>query len=651
MQFSDVLLRLIPFTASKDGETVFFSNMQGGDWIITVFILMLWCIFCYLLLNRKFKKDNKILTQLTSDLKSIDQNSNHSELIELISDKTRDTDAWYAWNDFKKNLIQSNDQGQISYYRIYDSKAFFNQQSLLGYIGKSLFNSGSSFLLSIGLLGTFFGLFYGLIQLNLDNADTLQDSMRILINASGAKFSSSIWGLGLATLYSFLEKGILNRTSKAIADIQFILNDRFPLLIAEQLHQSSLDVQNISKETQHSILDVNKRILQIQEDSFGILNTLSYDIGMAVGNRVSSTIIEGMKGAMQELVDNVGGSKENTLHHALTELKSGVGGDFSQKLEKVLSDFMDEIKKSTGSDVENLQTQIESISGLVSTLTTQISTQTTKLDNFIKLLDGKIQTITDNTQASKDAISEAAVNAGQTVANAAEPIVNIVGDFKEFADKLSNIKEQIESFERSTLSLKTASENTVESTNKFDTSIGTLNSASSTMLSAAESFGTNLDKLQELPTKLNEITIKAGEISNESEKTYKDLATAFGDLTEVNQQSVNSLKKDLAAYQQTTESFIKQILDEAKAETTGVLSAMSTGVTAYKGSSDAHIASNLETQRKEMEKYIEKANELLKTTISNYDKQLEVFVNGLSSAIAELSESMEMLSSKLNRGK
>lgn len=651
MQFSDVLLRLIPFTASKDGETVFFSNMQGGDWIITVFILILWCIFGYLLLNRKFKKDKKILTQLASDLKSIDQNSNHSELIELISDKTRDTDAWYAWNDFKKNLIQSNDQERISYYRIYDSKAFFNQQSLLGYIGKSLFNSGSSFLLSIGLLGTFFGLFYGLIQLNLDNADTLQDSMRILINASGAKFSSSIWGLGLATLYSFLEKGILNRTSKAIADIQFILNDRFPLLIAEQLHQSSLDVQNISKETQHSILDVNKRILQIQQDSYGILNTLSYDIGMAVGNQISSTIIEGMKGAMQELVDNVGGSKEDTLHHALTELKSGVGGDFSQKLEKVLSNFMDEIKKSTGSDVENLQTQIESISGLVSTLTTQISTQTTKLDNFIKLLDGKIQTITDNTQASKDAISEAAVNAGQTVANAAEPIVHIVGDFKEFADKLSSIKEQIESFERSTLSLKTASANTVESTNKFDTSIGTLNSASSTMLSAVESFGTNLDKLQELPTKLNEITIKAGEISNESEKTYKDLVTAFGDLTEVNQQSVNSLKKDLAAYQQTTEGFIKQILDEAKAETTGVLDAMSEGVKAYKGSSDAHIASNLEAQRKEMEEYIKKANELLKTTISNYDKQLEVFVNGLSSATAELSESIEMLSSKLNRGK
>ena len=651
MQFSDVLLRLIPFTASKDGETVFFSNMQGGDWIITVFILVLWCIFGYLLLNRKLKKDKKLLTQLISDLKLIDQNSNHSELIEQISDKTRDTDAWYAWNDFKKNLIQSNDQERISYYRIYDSKAFFNQQSLLSYIGKPLFNSGSSFLLSIGLLGTFFGLFYGLIQLNLDNADTLQDSMRILINASGAKFSSSIWGLGLATLYSFLEKGTLNRTSKAIADIQFILNDRFPLLIAEQLHQSSLDAQNISKETQQSILDVNKRILQIQEDSYGELRTLADDIGDAVGNRVSSTIIEGMKGAMQELVDNVGGSKDDTLHHALTELKSGVGGDFSQKLKDVLDKFMEEMKSSTGSDAQNLKTQIESISGLVTALTTQMSAQTDKLDEFIKSLEGKINAITDKAEASQGAITKAATDAGQKVAAAAEPIVNIVGSFNEFADKLSSIKEQIESFERSTQSLQTASKDTLQSTNAFNTSISTLNGASNTMQSAATSFGENFGKLQELPTKLEAIADKAEKVSRESEKTNTQLATTFGNLIETNKQSVKSLEESLQAYQNTTRGSIEQVLNATKVETASVLSGMSAGVTTYQESSDKHIASNLKNQREEMEGYINKANDLLKTTISNYDGQLAKFAAELSSAIGELNDALDMLSTKLNKGK
>lgn len=651
MQFSDVLLRLIPFTASKDGETIFFSNMQGGDWIITVFILVLWCIFGYLLLNRKFKQDKLLLTQLISDLKSIDKNSSQSELVGLISDKTRDTGAWYVWNDFVKSLIKSNNQEQVSYYRIYDSKVFFSQQSLLGYIGKPLFNSGSSFLLSIGLLGTFFGLFYGLIQLNLDDADTLQDSMRILINASGAKFSSSIWGLGLATLYSFLEKGILNRTSKTIAEIQFILNDSFPLLIAEQLNQSLLDVQKESEETQLSILDVNKKILTVQQDSYNVLNTLADDIGNAVGNRVSNTIIEGMKGAMQELVDNVGGSKDDTLHHALTELKSGVGGDFSAKLEIVLQSFMTEIKKSTVGDAQNLKKQIESISELVTGLTTQIGTQTGKLDDFIKLLDGKIDTIAGAAEASQGAITKAAEDAGLKVADAAKPIVDIVGDFTVFADKLSNIKEQIDSFERSTKSLQVASTDTLQSTNVLTTSADALKGASSTIGDAVESLGINLGKLQDLPTKLGEITVKAGEISSKSEQAYKDLAQAYSDLLETNKQSVKSLEDSLKVYQNTTEDSIKTILGETQERTEGVLGAMSAGVTAYKKSSDEHIESNLKIQRKEMEEYIAKANDLLKTTISNYDKQLEEFASGLSSAIGELNDALSDLSIKLSKGK
>lgn len=651
MQFSDVLLRLIPFTASKDGETIFFSNMQGGDWIITVFILALWCIFGYLLLNRKFRQDKMLLIQLISDLKSIDKNSSQSELVEQISDKIRDTGTWYAWNDFIKNLIKSNNQEQVSYYRIYDSKVFFNQQSLLGYIGKPLFNSGSSFLLSIGLLGTFFGLFYGLIQLNLDDMDTLQDSMRILINASGAKFSSSIWGLGLATLYSFLEKGILNRTSKAITEIQFILNDRFPLLIAEQLHQSSLDAQKESEETQLSILDVNKKILTVQKDSYDVLNTLAYDIGNAVGNKVSNTIIEGMKGAMQELVDNVGGSKDDTLHHALTELKSGVGGDFSAKLEIVLQSFMTEIKKSTVGDAQNLKKQIESISELLTGLTTQIGTQTGKLDDFIKLLDGKIDTIAGAAEASQGAITKAAEDAGLKVADAAKPIVDIVGDFTIFADKLSNIKEQIDSFERSTKSLQVASTDTLQSTNVLTTSADTLKGASSTIGDAVESFGINLGKLQDLPTKLGEITVKAGEISSKSEQAYKDLAQTYSDLLETNKQSVKSLEDSLKVYQNTTEDSIKTILGETQGRTEGALGAMSAGVTTYKKSSDEHIESNLKIQRKEMEEYITKANDLLKTTISNYDKQLEEFASGLSSAIGELNDALSDLSIKLSKGK
>ena len=358
-----------------------------------------------------------------------------------------------------------------------------------------------------------------------------------------------------------------------------------------------------------------------------------------------------MKAAMQELVDHVGGNKDDTLHHALTELKSGVGGDFSKKLEDVLQSFMTEIKKTTVGDAQNLKKQIESISELVTILTAQIGMQTGKLDDFIKLLDGKIDTIAGVAEASQGAITKAAEDAGLKVADAAKPIVDVVGDFTVFADKLSNIKEQIESFERSTKSLQTVSEGTLQSTNVLTTSVDALKGASSTMGNAAESFGTNLDKLQDLPTKLGEITVKASEISSKSEQAYKYLAQAYSDLLETNKQSVKSLEDSLKVYQNTTEGSVKKILGETQGRTEVVLGAMSAGVTAYKKSSDEHIESNLKIQRKEVEEYITKANDLLKTTISNYDKQLEEFASGLSSAIGELNDALSDLSIKLSKGK
>lgn len=129
------------------------------------------------------------------------------------------------------------------------------------------------------------------------------------------------------------------------------------------------------------------------------------------------------------------------------------------------------------------------------------------------------------------------------------------------------------------------------------------------------------------------------------------MAQAYSDLLETNKQSVKSLEDSLKVYQNTTEDSIKTILGETQGRTEGVLGAMSAGVTTYKKSSDEHIESNLKIQRKEMEEYITKANDLLKTTISNYDKQLEEFASGLSSAIGELNDALSDLSIKLSKGK
>lgn len=638
MQFFDVLLRLIPFSASNNGETVFFIGMQGGDWIITVFILVLWGICIYLLLNKKLRKDKSLLAQLKKDLHEIEQTTDNAIFIQKIYELTTDTLAKASWENFSKNLIVTKNQEQkIIYHRIYDSALFFNKDTLLNFISKPLFNSGSSFLLSIGLLGTFFGLFYGLIQLNLDNAETLQESMRVLINASGAKFSSSIWGLGLATLYSFLEKQITNQTSKDISEIQEVLNNRFPLIVAEQIQQSSLDINNESLELQQSLITTT-------QDSYGVLNTLADDMAEAIGTRLSNTIIDGMKQSMQTLVDNIGGSKDATLHHALSELKSGVGGDFSAKLEVVLQDFINEIKKSTGADADNLKEQLSQMGTLVSGLTNSVSTQTTKMNDFINLLEDKIGQITKGSTESTKAIVEATTSAGKNVAEAAQPIVNIVEKIVSLSNKLDSISENMNVFKASTDNLRDASNNTLQSTQELGNAIDTLSLTSGTMAGVTASFKKDLDDatdtLKTLPLEFKQIAEMTGTISQDAEQTYQGLANSHSNLLKSNQQSTEELMQIFTEYQQTIQDSIKTILDET-----------SNGIEVYKNKSDEHIRSNLKTQQDALNKYVDEANKLLITAISNYDGQLTKFANELSSAVAELNDAIEQLSSKLSKGK
>lgn len=638
MQFFDVLLRLIPFSASNNGETVFFIGMQGGDWIITVFILVLWGICIYLLLNKKLRKDKSLLAQLKKDLHEIEQTTDNAIFIQKISELTTDTLAKASWENFSKNLIVTKNQEQkIIYHRIYDSALFFNKDTLLNFISKPLFNSGSSFLLSVGLLGTFFGLFYGLIQLNLDNAETLQESMRVLINASGAKFSSSIWGLGLATLYSFLEKQITNQTSKDISEIQEVLNNRFPLIVAEQIQQSSLDINNESLELQQSLITTT-------QDSYGVLNTLADDMAEAIGTRLSNTIIDGMKQSMQTLVDNIGGSKDATLHHALSELKSGVGGDFSAKLEVVLQDFINEIKKSTGADADNLKEQLSQMGTLVSGLTNSVSTQTTKMNDFINLLEDKIGQITKGSTESTKAIVEATTSAGKNVAEAAQPIVNIVEKIVSLSNKLDSISENMNVFKASTDNLRDASNNTLQSTQELGNAIDTLSLTSGTMAGVTASFKKDLDDatdtLKTLPLEFKQIAEMTGTISQDAEQTYQGLANSHSNLLKSNQQSTEELMQIFTEYQQTIQDSIKTILDET-----------SNGIEVYKNKSDEHIRSNLKTQQDALNKYVDEANKLLITAISNYDGQLTKFANELSSAVAELNDAIEQLSSKLSKGK
>lgn len=204
MNSLDILQKLLPFTTTQNGETVFaFFALEPSDWIITIAVIVLLMICIEKVRLSGWEYYNK---------------SKQMEGFENIGDEDYfDDQLKNAWDNFQNNLIKDS-QGNA--YRIYDANQFFTLNTVFRTIGSAKFSHTSSLLLSVGLLGTFIGLFYGLVQLNLDDAEKLQASMSQFIHASGAKFASSIWGLGLSIAFGIYEKWLTNKAQNDLLQLQ-----------------------------------------------------------------------------------------------------------------------------------------------------------------------------------------------------------------------------------------------------------------------------------------------------------------------------------------------------------------------------------------------------------------------------------------------
>ena len=237
MEIIDILLKLVPFTHKDDlGIVSFTTTLSFGDWIVTVIEILLFLIFLVSgwKLYRSYRKDMKsteLLEKATSDLK---QNGfeYYNDFLNTIKD---DTKIHHLWTEFDESLIKKETQdGKYLIRNSIDSEYFFNNDSMISHIGSKLYSAIPGILLGIGLLGTFFGLYVALVQLNVGDAEQLSNSIKLLINMAGVKFAASIWGLGLSIVFTFIDKGLEFSLDSKLEKIQRTINEMFERETAEQ---------------------------------------------------------------------------------------------------------------------------------------------------------------------------------------------------------------------------------------------------------------------------------------------------------------------------------------------------------------------------------------------------------------------------------
>ena len=651
MNFLDIVLKLLPFTY-KDGSGthVGWGALDAADWIITVFILVLWLIFG-IAIYRLWKSKRADETMVAHFHAALNERKGNMEngYNDFVHELSSDRELAGLWNEFDESLIKTTNPltNQIQIRNSIDAEYFFNKHTLLTHLGTKYYAAIPSILLGIGLIGTFFGLFYGLVQLNMGgDAESLKESMAKLINAAGVKFAASIWGLGLSLFFTWREKSWESKLKQRIEKIQCLINTAFKRQTAEQ----SLAVMEFESKQQTN--ELRNLSISLTDDSVSKLSD-------ALGQKIKETLEIAIGEPIQQLTRNMGGTAEHTLYDTMKSLSGGLGDEFVSGMRNMMNEVLAEIRQTTGTDAAQLQTTLSTLTSTLSELKQTFDEQNSKTkqatDDTLKgLSDGLAQigssvaahneslqtsmtTILGLVQTQADAQATHTGQLGDTTTQATTKISETVNTtltgiretledltrsihetFKGMQETIEQSKNQLapvpdylRQFASSTESLKTSAASADSGAQKLSQSVGGLDAANNVLKVSMAGFASALvaqqSHMTDVSEQLGQTVEHAGDITQNTQTTYERLAQGYNELLEKNSQSIVGFTEQVKEY--------KKQADE--------------GIAAYQSQTDANI----------------------KTTLGAFDAQLKDFATSLSGAIAELNATVEDLSEMMGRQK
>ncbi len=360
MTFESIILKLAPFTYIDKMQGVHFgawSKISDGDKIITsveviLIFLFIWFTIKLILSWWKDRKQIGILYNLLEKNRikikenytdgHLDISSEYVELLEEVSDSNPKLQK--LWKEFDESLIKKSDGDSFIVRNSIDAEYFFNKKNLITHLGSKMFSSIPGILLGIGLMGTFIGLYFALIQLDVSNATKLQDSIKTLINMVGVKFAASIWGLGLSIIFTFMDKFLESSLEEKLERIQIMIDQIFIRETAEQ-NLDSILLQN-TQQTK-------------------ALNGLATSLTEKISAEFNTTLIPKialMNSHFESMPQHISQSINETFQKPLEKLSETVENlttnqaeKSNEALENIIKEFLKELKSAAGDEGENLK--------------------------------------------------------------------------------------------------------------------------------------------------------------------------------------------------------------------------------------------------------------------------------------------------------
>jgi ABC-type transporter Mla subunit MlaD len=421
-------------------------------------------------------------------------------------------------------------------------------------------------LVGLGILGTFIGLAFGVYDFDTTNTQTIQDSIRNLLDGMSTAFLTSIVGMTLSLIFNGYEKRQFKCVSDKLRDIVYKLDERYHTTAGDLYAQ----VFGYRTEDGHQVRPgaVLRDLRTEAVEQSAALKSFSTDLAESLGDIIErameaklgpalGSLVTAVEALRQEKMD----SNEQMVQDVVEELKRALGEMGTQ--------FQDALSGGAIAQLDQVAATVAATGAVLKDLPDQIillidQLRTDLLDMGVKVSEETELSLNAMQEATKDSID--AFKASITELQARTEALNRqqgehVGSIKEMADSvagaLQNTTQLVTNLGAMTETLNGTLVKLGDITTQFSQTARTLDNSSATLKSTTETLQS---ENAALARNYRDLFEKLDESMEMAQLVASDYAEKFGVIQEGLKGIFSEIDTGLKGYQTETRQSLNTYL-------------------------------------------------------------------------------------------
>lgn len=484
------------------------------------------------------------LLKLRGLYKTISKVSNSGNILEALSNSK----LGVLTKSYEESLTIATTQGQKTNI---PSSEYFSEDNTCKSVKLNLrlLDTATGTLVGLGLLGTFLGLTLGIKDFDSSDASKIQESIQVLLSGMATAFLTSLAGMTLSIIFTFIDKSCRNRLSKGLYNLTERLDKSYYIddIALVTINQGNM-LDKLYTNIQHLFMNqCNSVVSTISAEAKNVNDKLTY------ANQDGQVVTMG--NAIREiLAENSEQSKalKSFSTDLAIELNNGFDESLSRQMQQKILPLMENVDNTTKAIIEHIDKMAEVVSSPATDMIQNVvaelkNSMSAVIDEFKTGLSGSATNELESLASQLGTASQALVSFPQNMENISETLQTTIEEVKTAVSEISNTSATANS-----TAMQQMQEQISYATGAISSAIGEVQEAMKSMNQSSQ------QQSNEMVSRLAEAADKMGVFLN---NTIYSISSSVQDSMLSLTSDINSKQADLISLQEDTTAETRKLLE------------------------------------------------------------------------------------------